>query len=127
MAGNRTRGTTSTKPLALAGASSRLQMLERAGLTPERCSELVRKFLEQAEAAMTSAMNPLVPTEPDYHARLRAGQQLMALIGANPPKTSASSAGGPQVVVINEVPEWAKPAPVPARAKVIEVLPGKPA
>jgi hypothetical protein len=103
-------------------------MLEKAGLTPARCAELVRKIVEQAEAAVEGAMNPLsVIPVPDYHARMAAGKLLIQLLGANPPKSTGSAPGSSQVVVINEMPGWARSAPRQVEAKVIDSTPPNPA
>jgi hypothetical protein len=108
----------------LGEASSRLQLLEKAGLTPERAAGLLRKIVAEAEAAVEGAMNPLsaLPV-PDYHARMSAGKLLIQLLGANPPKTSAPANGPAQVAVVIEMPAWARPAPLQAKARVIPTLP----
>ena len=104
----RPRNLTKIKQLGPLGeASNRLQLLERAGLSPQAQADILLEFVEQARMALTSAMNPLVPTQPDYHARLRAGGQLIQLIGANPPKSSGSGDGASQVVVNIELEGWA--------------------
>lgn len=84
-------------------------------------------FVDQAVEAMTGAMNPLNPTQPDYHARMSAGAKLVQLIGANPPKSSAPGAGPSQVAVVIEMPEWARPTARLPEARVISQSPAKPA
>ena len=100
----------------------RIKLLEKAGLTPERCAELVGIFVREAHDALTGAMNPLNPTQPDYHARMAAGKALMALIGANPPKTSGNGSGGAQVAVVIEMPEWASSSLPPKQVGPVTVV-----
>jgi hypothetical protein len=107
----------------LGGASARLQLLERAGLTPESKADILRSFIEQARRAMESAMFALAPDQPDWNARLRAGAQLVQLIEALPPRSASAAAHGPQVVVVNEIPAWARD-PQQAKAVVVEAGPG---
>lgn len=76
---------------------------------------------------MLNAMSQLNSSLPDHHARMRAGGQLVQLIGANPPKTSAPDRGSAQVAVVIEMPEWARPQPRAARARVVNALPARPA
>jgi len=105
----------------LGAASARLQLLERAGLTPESKADILRCFIEQARAALEGAMSPLDPTHstPDWHARLNAGAKLLQLIEALPSKGASGEPKGPQVVIVNEVPAWAR-EPKAVRATVIE-------
>lgn len=108
----------------LGGASARLQLLERAGLTPESKADIVRTFVEQARAALTSAMSPLAPDQPDWHARMAAGARLLALVDALPSKSASDQQRGPQVVIVNEVPAWAR-EPKAVQATVIDARPAR--
>lgn len=104
----------------LGDASIRLQMLQRAGLSPERRADLLRNFIEVAEATMNSAMSVLNKDVPDYHARMSAGWKLMTLIGATPGKGSSSGEGdGKQVAVTINLPDWAAPLAQPREPKQV--------
>lgn len=89
--------------------------MEAAGLSPARQGELLKLTVEQAEAALTTAMATLNPTMPDWYARIQAAKFIRDLLGASPSKVGVSQ-GSAQVQVNIELPSWARPV----EAKVID-------
>ena len=120
----RTRGTTSLKPLGpLSGASERLQILERAGFTPEAKANLLRDALVTAKELLTATVpiyshtGNLVGERPDWSARAKGLRSIIDLTDAAPSK-SAQTGAKTYITIAPDAAPWSPPKNVtPVKAE----------
>lgn len=113
-------------PLPLAAASSRLKMLEKAGLTEDKLGALLAKIAAQAELYLDD------PELDPFAKAAWAKMMVRDIMDVRPPKAPTSGSGSQAPVIINigdappEPGRKARPLSVAQGDDIIDITPNAP-